>query len=71
MSVQLLRIARVQERTGLARSTIHAKVANGSFPRPIALGRRAVAWSSEDVTEWINQQVEQSRGSTGRNSHAA
>lgn len=61
MSAQLLRIASVQERTGLARSTIYAKVANGTFPRPVSLGGRSVAWLDEEVADWITAQVKRSR----------
>lgn len=61
MSPQILRISIVQERTGLARSTIYANVANGSFPKPISLGGRAVGWLADEVTEWITLQVDKSR----------
>lgn len=61
MSTQLLRIASVQERTGLARSTIYAKVADGTFPRPISLGGRSVAWLDEEIADWITAQVKRSR----------
>ena len=35
---RVLRLPRVQARTGLARSTIYVRVADGSFPQPIRLG---------------------------------
>ena len=38
---RVLRLPRVQARTGLARSTIYVRVADGSFPQPIRLGARA------------------------------
>ena len=37
---RVLRLPRVQTRTGLARSTIYVRVADGSFPQPIRLGAR-------------------------------
>jgi len=43
----------VQRRTGLSRSTIYAKMAEGDFPRPIKLGKRAVGWLDSDIDEWL------------------
>jgi prophage regulatory protein len=41
--------------TGLGRSTVYRMVADGSFPRPIRLGRRAIAWRWTDLDEWSRQ----------------
>ena len=46
---RVLRLPRVQARTGLARSTIYVRVADGSFPQPIRLGARAVGWIESEV----------------------
>ncbi len=43
----------VQRRTGLSRSTIYAKMAEGDFPRLIKLGKRAVGWLDSDIDEWL------------------
>ncbi len=43
----------VQRRIGLSRSTIYAKMAEGDFPRPIKLGKRAVGWLDSDIDEWL------------------
>ena len=45
--------------TGLGRSTIYRWVADGSFPPPVRLGPRAVAWRWSDLDQWT-----QSRFST-------
>ena len=59
---RVLRLPRVQARTGLARSTIYVRVANGSFPQPIRLGARAVGWIESEVDAWIREQIAASRG---------
>ena len=59
---RVLRLPRVQARTGLARSTIYVRVAEGSFPKPVALGARAVGWIESEVDAWIRQQIAASRG---------
>lgn len=45
---------KVKERTGLSRSTIYAKIAQGTFPKPVCLGARAVGWLESEIDEWIN-----------------
>ena len=60
---RVLRLPRVQARTGLARSTIYVRVADGSFPQPIRLGARAVGWIESEVDAWIREQIAASRSS--------
>jgi prophage regulatory protein len=57
----ILRLPSVKARTGLSRSSIYAFVSQGSFPRPISLGARAVGWNSESVDAWIAGRIEQSQ----------
>lgn len=52
---RLLRRPVVQEMTGLSRSSIYAKMADGSFPRPVQIGARAVAWKESDILNWMQQ----------------
>jgi prophage regulatory protein len=52
-----LRRKDVQIRTGLARSTIYLYVQQGSFPKPVTLGPRAVAWLESEVSAWITERV--------------
>ena len=40
---------------GLARSTIYLRIAQGSFPKPISLGPRAVGWIEAEVDVWLRQ----------------
>ena len=62
MAVAILRLPAVKSRTGLSRSTIYLRMATGNFPKPVALGRRAVGWLSSDIDHWIDQQIDLSRG---------
>jgi prophage regulatory protein len=48
----LARLPTVLKMTGLGRSTIYRWVADGSFPPPVRLGPRAVAWRWSDLDEW-------------------
>ena len=61
--IRIIRMADVQARTGLARSTIYQWVSDGSFPQPIRLGARAVGWIESEVDAWIREQIAASRSS--------
>jgi prophage regulatory protein len=52
-SPRLLRRPEVEDRTGLARSTLYDWMARGEFPQPVKLGARIVAWRESDVTQWL------------------
>ena len=61
MTHTILRLLAVKARTGLSRSTIYARVSQGSFPKPVSLGARAVGWVEAEVQEWLQRQIESSR----------
>lgn len=50
---RLIRMREVKSRTGLARSTVYAAMAAGTFPHPIKIGERAVAWRESEIAQWI------------------
>lgn len=55
MTNRILRRPEVENRTGLARSTIYLMISEGNFPKPIRLGKRAVGWPEADINHWIEQ----------------
>ncbi len=57
MSECFLRLSTVKTRTGLSRSTVYRRVAEGRFPSPVPLGGRSVGWLESEITNWIAQQV--------------
>ncbi len=54
---KLLRLPAVEERTGLKKSTIYAGVKTKTFPAPVRLSARAVAFREEDIDRWISGRV--------------
>jgi len=58
---RMLRLSTVQAHTGLSRSTIYLRISEGSFPKPVSLGGRAVGWIEAEVNDWLNRQIEASR----------
>ena len=57
----ILRLPTVKGRTGLSRSTIYLRVAEGNFPAPVSLGGRAVGWIEAEVNDWLAKRIEASR----------
>ncbi|NNU80409.1 AlpA family phage regulatory protein [Halovulum dunhuangense] len=63
MADRILRRPEVELLTGLSRSTLYAMIAEGSFPEPLRLGRRAVGWRESVVEEWIGGRAPAGRSS--------
>lgn len=55
---RFLRRPDVEKITGLSKSTIYAKMANGEFPAQIKLGPRLVVWAEAHVQEWMSAQMQ-------------
>ena len=70
MSSMILRLPAVKARTGLSRSTIYLRMAEGRFPKPIFLGARAVGWVDAEVEAWLAGQIELSRRTLGERPRA-
>ena len=58
MVERILRRPEVESRTGLSRSTIYAMMAEGLFPKPVRLGKRAVGWTDSTIDEWLESRIE-------------
>ena len=57
----MLRLPTVKATTGLSRSTIYLRVAQGTFPKPVSLGGRAVGWLEAEIQEWLQRRIDASR----------
>jgi len=40
---------------------IYLRVSQGTFPKPVSLGARAVGWVEAEIQEWLQRQIETSR----------
>ncbi len=57
MSIKLLRIAAVVDKTGLNKRTIYRWMKQGKFPAQFSLGNsRSVAWRENHIETWIKNQ---------------
>jgi predicted DNA-binding transcriptional regulator AlpA len=59
--VIFLRLPEVKAVTGLSKSSLYALIRERSFPAPVRLGARAVAWVRSEVRQWAAERVNASR----------
>ena len=57
----ILRLSAVKNRTGLSRSSIYLRISQGTFPKQISLGGRAIGWIEDEIEAWLATQIERSR----------
>ena len=56
---KFIRLPTVIERTGYRRTAIYEKIVEGTFPAPVKLGPRAIAWIEEEIKEWMDERIEE------------
>ncbi|ERS88391.1 hypothetical protein Q667_13685 [Marinobacter sp. C1S70] len=55
---RMLRRKEVEAITGRSRSAIYEGMAAGTFPKPVKIGARAVAWPESVIRNWIAERME-------------
>lgn len=61
MTDRILRRPEVEALVGIKRSTLYDWMAQGAFPKPVALGVRLVGWRQSDVIAWLGSRVPRNR----------
>ncbi|EJR0961158.1 TPA: AlpA family phage regulatory protein [Vibrio parahaemolyticus] len=56
--MRFLKLKEVMQKTALSRSAIYRKMDEGSFPKSVSLGDRAVAWIESEVEEWMEERLQ-------------
>jgi predicted DNA-binding transcriptional regulator AlpA len=59
--VVFLRLPDVKAVTGLSKTSLYALIKEKSFPAPVRLGPRAVAWVKSEIRQWAIERVQASR----------
>jgi len=49
---KFLRLPAVIELVGIKRTVIYERIKAGTFPKPIQIGPRAVAWDQDELAQW-------------------
>ncbi|MGE8685114.1 MAG: helix-turn-helix transcriptional regulator [Acinetobacter sp.] len=60
---RLIRRKEVQIKTGLGASSIYALMKQGTFPYPIHLSIRRVAWIESEIDSWIEDRIAKNNNS--------
>ena len=50
---RIVRLKTVLSRTGLSRSTIYRKIAEGTFPAQLRISTNGAGWRESDISLWI------------------
>jgi prophage regulatory protein len=50
---RIIRLQTVLARTGLSRSTIYRKIAEGTFPAHLKISTNGTGWHESDINRWI------------------
>jgi len=62
--VSFLRLPDVKLVTGLSKSSLYSLIRANSFPAPVRLGPRTVAWVRSEIKQWATERVLTSRSTT-------
>lgn len=55
--MKLIKLKDVTEMTTLSKATIYRLMKQGTFPGPIHLGSKSVAWKQSEIIEWIESKA--------------
>lgn len=61
---RILRPAEVRKVLAVGRSTLHAMVRRGDFPRALRITNHAVGWRLSTVEAWLAEREQDAGGST-------
>ncbi len=59
---KLLRLPAVCAMTGVGKTGVYQGIKERTFPAPIKIGGRAVAWIESEVSDWIESRIVATRG---------
>ncbi len=51
---RILRLITVLDRTGLSRSTLYRKIAEGTFPAQLRISVHGADWRESEINRWID-----------------
>ena len=54
---KFLRLQDVLKRSGLSRSTCYELISQGKFPKPVKIGKRAIAFPEAEYEAWAAERI--------------
>ena len=67
--MKLIRLREVTTKTGRTRSRIYEAIDAGTFPRPVKIGERAIAFVEAEIDGWIQARIADRDGSVNGANH--
>jgi prophage regulatory protein len=62
-----IRLPQVLEIVGGSRSWVYEEIAKNRFPKPVRLGMRSVIWIEQEIYDYLEQKIKESRDSSQNN----
>lgn len=56
--MNFIKLPKVLAISNKSRSTVYAEIKAGRFPKPIKIGRRAVAWLDSEIEAWQSECIQ-------------
>lgn len=60
-NIRLIRMPEVLSKTGFKKSWIYLLISKNSFPKPIKMGARAIAFVEAEIDEWVEDRINEYR----------
>lgn len=60
-NIRLIRMPEVLSKTGFKKFWIYLLISNDSFPKPIKMGARAIAFVEAEIDQWVEDRINESR----------
>ncbi|MER9298059.1 AlpA family phage regulatory protein [Mesorhizobium sp. M0621] len=54
---RIIRLKTVLARTGLSRSTIYRKIADGTFPAQLRISTNGAGWHESEINRWVDDPI--------------
>ncbi|MEI9401131.1 helix-turn-helix transcriptional regulator [Mesorhizobium argentiipisi] len=54
---RIIRLKTVLARTGLSRSTIYRKIAEGTFPAQLRISTNGAGWHESEINRWVDDPI--------------
>jgi prophage regulatory protein len=65
--MRFLRVRTVVEMVGLSKSTLYARIRDGSFPKPIQIGVQTVVFLESEIFDWMKDKAAKRATKTAEN----
>ena len=63
---RIIRLRTVLDRTGLSRSTVYRKIAEGTFPSQVRISVHGAGWRESAINRWITDPASYRNESAGQ-----